>query len=113
MPGEEIRRGLVSDAADLAAFAARTFAEAFGEFTASDDMRAHLVATYRPDLQAREIADPTVITLLALQDARIVAYAQVRLNPSGASLRRAAWRGRTAAFLRRPLGARDGTRRRG
>lgn len=82
MPGEEIRRGLVSDAADLAAFAASTFAEAFGEFTASEDMRAHLVATYRPDLQAREIADPTVITLLALQDARIVAYAQVRLNPT-------------------------------
>jgi ribosomal protein S18 acetylase RimI-like enzyme len=82
MHGEEIRRGLVSDAAELAAFAARTFAEAFGDFTADDDMQAHLVATYRPDLQAREIADPTVITLLALQDAQIVAYAQVRLNPT-------------------------------
>jgi ribosomal protein S18 acetylase RimI-like enzyme len=81
MHGEEIRRGLVNDAAELAAFAARTFAEAFGDFTADDDMQAHLVATYRPDLQAREIADPTVITLLALRDARIVAYAQVRLNP--------------------------------
>ena len=80
MPDVVIRRGLVSDAAELAAFAARTFAEAFGEFTASDDMQAHLAATYRPDLQARELADPTVITLLALQDARIVAYAQVRRN---------------------------------
>jgi diamine N-acetyltransferase len=82
MQGEEIRRGRVSDAAELAAFAARTFAEAFGDFTADDDLQAHLVATYRPDLQVREIADPTVITLLALQDEGIVAYAQVRLNPS-------------------------------
>jgi GNAT superfamily N-acetyltransferase len=81
MAHEVIRRGLDSDAPELAAFAARTFTEAFGEFTADDDMQAHLAATYRPDLQARELADPTVITLLALQDARIVAYAQVRLNP--------------------------------
>ena len=76
-----IRRGSVSDAAALAAFAARTFAEAFGDETGASDLRAHLAATYRPDLQARELADPTVITLLALQDARMVAYAQVRLNP--------------------------------
>jgi ribosomal protein S18 acetylase RimI-like enzyme len=82
VPEELIRRGLVSDAAALAAFAARTFAEAFGDETGADDLRAHLAATYRPDLQARELADPTVITLLALQDARIVAYAQVRLNPT-------------------------------
>lgn len=75
-----IRRGAVSDAAGLAAFAARTFAEAFGDYTGADDMQAHLAATYRPDLQARELTDPAVITLLALQDSRIVAYAQVRQN---------------------------------
>jgi len=75
-----IRRGAVGDAPGLAAFAARTFAEAFGDYTGADDMQAHLAATYRPDLQARELADPTVITLLALRDARIVAYAQVRRN---------------------------------
>ena len=75
-----IRRGVASDAAGLAAFAARAFAEAFGGVTGVDDMQAHLAATYRPDLQARELADPTVITLLALQDIGIVAYAQVRRN---------------------------------
>jgi len=75
-----IRRGAVSDAAGLAAFAARTFAEAFGDYTGADDLQAHLAATYRPDLQTRELADPAVITLLALQDSRIVAYAQVRRN---------------------------------
>ena len=80
MPEAVIRRGLVSDAAGLAAFAARTFAEAFGDDTSTDDLQAHVAATYRVDLQARELADPKVTTLLALQDTRIVAYAQVRLN---------------------------------
>ena len=75
-----IRRGVASDAAALATFATRTFAEAFGDFTANADMQEHLAATYRPDLQARELADPAVVTLLALQDERIVAFAQVRRN---------------------------------
>lgn len=75
-----IRRGVVSDAAGLATFAASTFAAAFGDDTGADDLRAHLAATYRADLQARELADPTVITLLALQAAQIVAFAQVRRN---------------------------------
>ena len=80
MPDVVFRRGLVSDAAELARFAARTFAEAFGDFTGAGDMQAHLAATYRPDLQARELEDPTVITLLALLDGRLVAFAQVRRN---------------------------------
>ncbi len=80
VPEVVIRRGVASDAAALAAFAARTFAEAFGDDTSTDDLQAHVAATYRADLQALELADPTVITLLALHDARIVAYAQVRLN---------------------------------
>jgi ribosomal protein S18 acetylase RimI-like enzyme len=75
-----IRRGVVADATALARFAARTFAEAFGDQTAPDDMSAHLANTYTPALQAAELADPDVITLLALRDDSIVAYAQVRRN---------------------------------
>lgn len=80
MPDVVIRRGAGSDAAALAAFAARTFAEAFGDDTGAEDMQAHLAATYRADLQARELADPAMTTLLALQGSRIVAFAQVRRN---------------------------------
>lgn len=79
-PDTLIRRGLVSDAAALARFAASTFVEAFGAETGADDLQAHVAATYRPELQARELADPAVITWLAVQDERIVAYAQVRRN---------------------------------
>jgi len=43
-------------------------------------MRAHLASTYRADLQAHELVDPTVVTWLAMHDASIVAYAQVRRN---------------------------------
>lgn len=75
-----IRRGVVADAPALAHFAARTFAEAFGEVTAPADMSAHLANTYTADLQAAELADPDLITLLALRDDSIVAYAQVRRN---------------------------------
>ncbi len=77
-PDVVIRRGRVSDAEQLATFAASTFQEAFRDGTGADDMQAHLAATYRPDLQARELADPAVITWLAVRGARIVAYAQVR-----------------------------------
>ena len=75
-----IRRGVVADATALADFAARTFAEAFGDQTAPDDLSAHLAHTYTPGLQAAELADPDVITLLALRGDSIVAYAQVRRN---------------------------------
>jgi ribosomal protein S18 acetylase RimI-like enzyme len=78
--GLTIRRGVVADATALAHFAARTFAEAFGEQTAPDDLNAHLANTYTPALQAAELADPDVITLLALRGDSIVAYAQVRRN---------------------------------
>jgi diamine N-acetyltransferase len=76
-----IRHAVIGDAEALAAFAARVFAEAYGDATGADDLQAHLAATYRPDLQARELADPACVTLLALLEERIVAYAQVRRNP--------------------------------
>jgi diamine N-acetyltransferase len=74
------RRGVESDAAALAVFAARTFEEAFSANTDPVDMAAHLARSYRPDLQAAELTDPKVVTLLALRDDGIVAYAQVRRN---------------------------------
>jgi ribosomal protein S18 acetylase RimI-like enzyme len=75
----DIRRGVASDATALASFAARTFAEAFGAVTAPDDLAAHL-ATYRPELQAAELTNLDMITLLATRDAELVAFAQVRRN---------------------------------
>jgi ribosomal protein S18 acetylase RimI-like enzyme len=80
MTDTTIRRGVVGDAAALAEFAARTFEEAFGAATDPADMAAHLAGTYRPELQAAELVDPDVVTLVAMQQDALVAYAQVRRN---------------------------------
>lgn len=80
MSAVAIRRGVVADAPALARFAADTFVEAFGAVTAPADLAAHLANTYGPALQAAELADPDVVTLLALRDESVVAYAQVRRN---------------------------------
>ena len=73
-----IRRGAVSDAPALAAFAARTFTEAFGADNRPEDLQAHLAKSYGVAQQTRELADPDVITLLAHQGEMLIAYAQVR-----------------------------------
>jgi len=78
--GISIRRGGSADAAALAGFAARTFAEAFAAVTAPADMAAHLANSYTPALQAAELADPDIVTLLAERGERLVAYVQVRRN---------------------------------
>ncbi len=43
-------------------------------------MAAHLAGSYRPELQAAELVDPDVVTLVATQQDTLVAYAQVRRN---------------------------------
>jgi len=73
-----IRRGVVSDAPALAAFAVRTFAEAFGADNRPEDLQAHLAKSYGVPQQTRELANPDVITLLAHQGETLIAYAQVR-----------------------------------
>jgi GNAT superfamily N-acetyltransferase len=73
-----IRKGTPPDAGALAAFAARTFAEAFGAQNNPDDLRAHQAETYGAEQQGRELADPRFITLLAEQDGELVGYTQLR-----------------------------------
>jgi GNAT superfamily N-acetyltransferase len=76
-----IRRGVAADAAALADFAARTFAETFGEFNTPENLRAHLAASYGIPQQTRELVDPASITLLAEDASALVAYAQLRRAP--------------------------------
>ena len=73
-----IRPGTVDDAAALAAFAARTFADTFESDNAAADMQAHLSHAYGLAQQTAELTSPAVITLLAEADDRLVGYAQVR-----------------------------------
>jgi ribosomal protein S18 acetylase RimI-like enzyme len=77
----QIRRGERADAAALAEFAARTFAETFGPANRPEDMAAHLTSSYGLRQQTRELADPNVISLMAEPAGRLAAYAQVRRQP--------------------------------
>jgi diamine N-acetyltransferase len=73
-----IRRGVTADASALAEFAARTFADTFAADNSPEDMQAHLASSYGVRQQAAELADPSIVTLLAHRDGKLVAYAQVR-----------------------------------
>lgn len=85
-----IRPAVAADADALADFAARTFVETYGKDNTEDDLHLHLRMSYSPVLQAREIADEDGTTLVALDGARLAAYAQVRRGASVACVRDAA-----------------------
>lgn len=74
----KIRRGVTEDAPALAKFAARTFTEAFGSDNRPEDMQAHLAASFGIPQQTKELTNPRVTTLLALNADTLVAYAQVQ-----------------------------------
>ena len=73
-----IRRGVLADAAALAQFAARTFADAFAADNRPEDLQTHLVSSYGVMQQSAELVDPNVVTLLAYRGDELIAYAQVR-----------------------------------
>ncbi len=78
----ELSIGKVADAADLAEFAARSFAEAFAADNDPDDLADHLRANYGVRQQTAELQDPSVTSILARWEGELMAYAQVRKNPS-------------------------------
>jgi GNAT superfamily N-acetyltransferase len=73
-----IRHGAPGDATRLAQFAARTFAESFGAENRPEDVAAHEAANYSPVLQAAQLADPAMRTILLESPDRLVGYAQLR-----------------------------------
>jgi ribosomal protein S18 acetylase RimI-like enzyme len=62
----------------LAALGAQTFAETFRADNSPDDIRAHLAANFRPDVQARELADSTISILVAECDGEPAGYAKLQ-----------------------------------
>lgn len=81
-----IRRATLADAPALATLAERTFRDAFEADNTADDMDAHCRQSYAPAIQAREIADPAIDTVVAVTDEGTLAgYAMVRAStPPGA-----------------------------
>jgi ribosomal protein S18 acetylase RimI-like enzyme len=75
-----IRLAVAADAESLAALAHRTFYETYVPNTDPRDMAIHLARLYSPAMQLAEINDPAMRTLLAVQEDRLIGFAQLRLN---------------------------------
>jgi diamine N-acetyltransferase len=73
-----IRTAQRGDAAPLAALAEATFRDAFSEVNTVEDMSLHCLTYYSEALQAAEIANPAMLTLLCEHGARPVGFAQLR-----------------------------------
>jgi len=79
LPGFAIRRGVPTDASVLAEFGARTFYETFAADNTPEDMSRHLASAWSPALQAAELEDPQLETLLAVgPDGALAGFAQLR-----------------------------------
>lgn len=74
-----IRRAVDADAPALAALAERTFRDAFAADNDAADMAAYCAAAFSPAIQAAQIADAAIDTIvIADGSGALVAYAQLR-----------------------------------
>jgi ribosomal protein S18 acetylase RimI-like enzyme len=79
-----IRSAAPRDAAALALLAEHTFRTAFSAQNTPDNFETYCRATFGEALQAREIADPRVETLLCHAGEVLVGYGQLRWGPAPA-----------------------------
>ena len=81
-----VRKAEPRDAGQLAEFAERTFREAFGAQNTPEDMDLHCRTNYGEQLQAREILDVAMTTLVADDSDQFLGYAQLRWGAAPAPL---------------------------
>lgn len=72
-----IRPAHENDSIQLAELAERTFREAFSEHNSTENMQLHCDASYSESIQAKEINDSNVVTLVAESEQKLIAYAQL------------------------------------
>lgn len=73
-----IRKADVSDAKGLSLLAERTFRDAFAAMNTAEDIELHCQNSYSEAIQAGEISNQNMVTLLAEEDGRLVGFAQLR-----------------------------------
>ena len=72
-----IRRATEADAAVLAAFGAKTFADTFGAFHSASDLALHLAEAFGVPQQTAELTDPATVTLFVEMDGALAGFTQV------------------------------------
>jgi ribosomal protein S18 acetylase RimI-like enzyme len=73
-----IHKATLSDAEALAELAEQTFRDAFETENNRADMDSHCLSSFRRDIQAAEISDPKMATLVCRTGDGLIAYAQMR-----------------------------------
>ena len=81
-----IRYATPSDAKALAALAESTFRDTFAEQNTVEDINNHCKMAYGEAQQAKELSDPSYLTLVAEGNDELLAYAQLRFGSSPACL---------------------------
>jgi ribosomal protein S18 acetylase RimI-like enzyme len=72
-----VAKANVATATLLAELGRQTFTETFAASNTPDDLAAFLAETYSPELQLKQLQDPSVTFLLAEMQGQAVGYAQV------------------------------------
>ena len=79
-----IRRALPEDAPTVAGIGAGLFRQSYGDVMPDEEIRTYVADNFAVDRVARQLSDPAIATLLALDGETAVAFAQVRRNPAPA-----------------------------
>ena len=81
-----IRTASSTDNVLLAELGARTFFDTFAQDNTPEDIAAYLAASFSPQKQAEELADPLSTFLIAEIDGSTAGYARLRLSSPPASI---------------------------
>ncbi len=73
-----IRQAHSGDAKTLSAVAEATFRASFDAMNTTEHMKLHCRSSYSEQIQAAEISNPEIVTLLGEHEGRLVGYAQLR-----------------------------------
>jgi ribosomal protein S18 acetylase RimI-like enzyme len=73
-----IRRALAGDASLLATLGERTFFDTFARDNTAEDMAIYIAESFSPEIQAAELADPSITFFIAELKASAIGYAQLR-----------------------------------
>jgi GNAT superfamily N-acetyltransferase len=76
----DIRYATATDNVLLAELGARTFQDTFSEDNTLENMAAYLAASYSPEIQAADIADPSAVFMIAEIAGAAAGYAQLRAS---------------------------------
>ena len=82
-----IRKAVGLDAMPLARLAERTFRDTYTAGNTAENMELHCRTSYTEEIQAREIADPMMVTLLAEQGQELIGFAQLRWGSAPACVK--------------------------